>query len=93
VNLTKVIGSKTNHKITVYSLLTCEPCSELKKYLKDNDYSYEYINVDKATRDEKREVTQLLKKNNLPISFPLLQIDDKLIQGFNVEKIEAVLKS
>jgi arsenate reductase-like glutaredoxin family protein len=63
-----------------------------KKFLKENGQSYSYINVDEATRDEKREITIFLRTNNLPIVFPVLVIDERVIQGFNPVLIKRLLE-
>lgn len=92
VNYTEVNGSDDTHDITVYSLTTCPHCTNVKKYLKEKGFSYKYLNVDESSHDEKREVTLLLKANHLPIAFPLIIIDDNVIQGFNQKLIDKHLK-
>jgi glutaredoxin len=47
--------------------------------------------VDTATRDEKREITLFLKQNNMPISFPVITIDDNIMTGFNKEELDILL--
>jgi glutaredoxin len=91
VRYTKVQGANKNHSIHLYSLSTCPYCTNAKKYLKVRDIAFEFIDVDTATRDEKREVTLFLKQNNLPIAFPVITIDGKMITGFNKGKIDAIL--
>ena len=88
---TKVQGANNNHVVNVYSLTTCPNCANAKKYLKERDIAFEFIDVDTATRDEKREITLFLKQNNLPISFPVITIDDKIMTGFNKEEIDILL--
>ena len=75
----------------MYSLSTCPHCNKAKKFLKEKGQFYRYINVDEATRDEKREITIFLRTNNLPIAFPVLVIDEKIIQGFKPEEIKKLL--
>lgn len=91
MNYTSVPGSSNEHKITVYSLSTCPHCTNAKNYLAEKKISFKYINVDHATRDEKREITQFLKQHNLPIAFPVITIDDTIIQGFKPQEIEKCL--
>ena len=91
MNYVEVNGSDDAHEIILYSLTTCPHCTSAKQYLKEKGLAFKYINVDKATRDEKREVSRLLKANNLPIAFPVLIIDEDVIQGFDPELIEESL--
>jgi len=91
VRYTKVPGANKNHIVNVYSLTTCPFCANAKKYLKERDIAFKFIDVDTATRDEKREITLFLKQNNLPISFPVITIDDNIMTGFNKEEIDILL--
>jgi glutaredoxin len=91
VRYTKVPEDDKNHNIHFNSLSTCPHCTNVKKYLKQRDLEFEFIDVDMATRAEKREFTLFLKQNTLSITFPVITIDDKIITGFNKRKINAIL--
>jgi glutaredoxin-like protein NrdH len=91
VNYLKVPGSDNTHEITVYSLTTCPHCNAVKQYLKDKGLSFKYLNMDEATHDEKREVTLFLKAHKLQIAFPMVIIDEKVLQGFDVKMMENYL--
>ena len=93
MNYTAVSGKNRDHDIIVYALSTCPHCTNTKNYFKKKDYAFKYINVDQATRDEKREVTIFLKEHNLPIAFPVIRIDDAVILGFDEKEIDSNLKA
>ena len=91
MNYTRVLGESNEHVVIVYSLSTCPHCTDAKNYFMKNKISFKYINLDQASRDEKREVTIFLKEHNLPIAFPVITIDDNVIQGFDQTEIEKCL--
>ena len=91
MNYNSVPGSSNEHNVTIYALSTCPHCTKAKNYFSEKKISYKYINVDLATRDEKREVALFLKKHNMPIAFPVIVIDEAVIQGFNLNEIEKYL--
>ena len=91
MNFTTVSGHGDAHDVILYSLSTCSHCNEAKKFLQEKDQSFRYINVDEATRDEKQEITKFLISNNLPIAFPVLIIDEKVIQEFKPDEITKLL--
>jgi glutaredoxin-like protein NrdH len=93
VNYTAVTGTNHDHDIIIYALSTCPHCSNAKKYFHARNYAFRYINVDEATRDEKREITLFLKEHNLPIAFPVIRIDESVILGFDEKEIESSLKA
>ena len=93
MNYTEVTGTNHDHDITIYALSTCPHCSNAKKYFRERNYAFRFIDVDKATHEEKREVTIFLKEHNLPIAFPVIRIDDAVILGFDKEEIESNLNS
>lgn len=91
VKYTKVPGAFNKHKVIVYSLTTCRHCIDAKNYLKEKNIAFKYINSDEAPRDEKREISQFLRKHDLPLAFPVIVIDDSVLLGFNEKEIEALL--
>lgn len=54
---------------------------------------FNFIDVDLATRDEKREITQFLRSKELAIAFPVIIIDDTVIQGFKKNSIDNALEA
>ena len=83
MNTVKVEGKKKKNKVFLYTLSTCGWCKMTKQYLKDNDIAYEYLDVDKCSKEEQQEAIEDLKRRNAPMSFPGIIINDKtIISGF-----------
>jgi len=88
----KVSGSRKDHNVFLYTLSTCGWCKRLKQLLVDKGVEYEYFDVDKAGKDEKRQAVEELKKRNLPLGFPITIIDNEItIIGFKPEAISEAL--
>jgi len=92
MNYTSVYGSDDSHEVLVYSLSTCPNCVNAKKYLKEHGISFRYINVDEATREEKREVSLFLKTHNLPIVFPVIVFDENILVGYDRQAVVDLLE-
>ncbi len=88
----KVDGNRKKPKLFLYTLSTCGWCKKTKEYLKENEMAYEYVDVDKVTKDEQKEVINDLKKRNVPLAFPIIIVDDQqVISGFKKQAIEEAL--
>jgi glutaredoxin len=88
----KVEGKNSKHKVLIYAISTCAWCKMTKKYLKDKDIAYEYVDVD-LTNDEDHEKIRddIIRKGGEP-SYPTIIIDEKtLITGFRKDKINEAL--
>ncbi len=92
MSIVKVEGNKKDHKVFLYSLSTCGWCKKTKEFLKDNDVEYEYIDVDKCTREERKKVIEDIKARKASMGFPLAIIDDEImISGYKVDKYKEAL--
>jgi len=92
MNPVKVDGKNKKPKFFLYTLSTCGWCKKTKEFLKDNEMAYEYVDVDKITKDEQKEVIAELKKRDAPLAFPVIIVDDRqVISGFKKQAIEEAL--
>ena len=92
MSIVKVEGNKKDHKVFLYTLSTCGWCKKTKQFLKDNDVEYEYIDVDKCTREERKKVIEDIKARKASMGFPLAIIDDEImISGYKVDKYKEAL--
>ena len=90
---TKVEGSNTKNKVFLYTLSTCGWCKRTKELLKENKVAYEYIDLDKCSKDDQKTAVEELKTRNLPVAFPVIVIDDDtVIQGFKKDDILEALQ-
>jgi len=92
MNPVKVDGKNKKPKLFLYTLSTCGWCKKTKELLKDKEMAYEYVDVDKITKDEQKEAIDELKKRNAPLAFPIIIVDDQqVISGFKKQAIEEAL--
>ena len=92
LEFTKIEGEKKDHKVSMYALSTCGWCKKTKAFFRDNGISFEYIDVDKSSSEEKREIIKILKEKKIPLGFPVTFIDDeKIIRGFKPDELKEVL--
>lgn len=73
-------------RIVVFTSDTCGYCHMVKDYLNENDITFEERNVssDKEARKE------LMSKGFMGV--PVIYIDDEIIQGFDKNKLDELLK-
>lgn len=73
-------------KIKIYSTPACPYCQIAKKYLKDHGFDFEDLDVSK---DEKALQEMLDKTGQMGV--PVIEINDKVIIGFNKSEIDKLL--
>jgi len=85
---TKVEGTKSKNKVFLYTLSTCGWCKKTKALLKEKDVAYEYIDLDKCSKEDQKTAIDALKSKNIPVAFPVIIVDeDTVIQGFKKDNI------
>ena len=85
---TKVEGSNSKNKVFLYTLSTCGWCKKTKALLKEKEVAYEYIDLDKCSKEDQKTAIEELKAKNIPVAFPVVVInDDTVIQGFKKDDI------
>ncbi len=93
VEITKVEGSKSDHKVLIYTLSTCGWCKKTKEFLSEHDISFEYIDIDLTDGEEGEKIRDDLKQHNPRGSCPTIVVDDgdKVIIGFFEDEIKEAL--
>ena len=87
-----VEGTNSKNKVMLYTLSTCGWCKKTKELLKEKNIRYEYIDLDKCSKEDQKTAVENLKERKLPVAFPILIVnDDKVIQGFRKEDIVEAL--
>lgn len=73
--------------ITIYSTPTCPFCVQAKEFFKEKGLKFTDFDVskDKTKADE-------MKKKSGQLGVPVIDIDGKIIVGFDIEKIEELIK-
>ena len=74
-------------KIKVYSTPTCPWCYKLEEYLQEKKIEFEKFDV---SLDDKAKAEMIKKSGELGV--PQIDIEGKIILGFDPEAIEAELK-
>ena len=72
--------------VKIYSTPTCPYCKMVQEYLKEKDVEFEYIDV---AADQKAANEMIEKSGQMGV--PVIDIDGKIIVGFNKEEIEKAL--
>lgn len=73
-------------KVVVYSTPTCPFCIRAKQYLKDSNVTFEDIDV--STNQEKAQ--EMIQRSG-QMGVPVIEVNGKLIIGFDKEAIKAAL--
>ena len=72
----------------LYTLSTCVHCSATKRFLKENNVEYDYVDVDKLNGSEKDDVLSEMTKVSGDMRFPTIVIGKKVIVGFYEDKLK-----
>ena len=90
----KVPGKNGKHKVLLYTLSTCGWCKLAKKFCRDNDIEFEYIDIDLCSQEDREKVRQDVLRRGGRITYPTVIIDDEiLISGFHKDRMTEVLTS
>jgi glutaredoxin len=92
MNTTKVPGSNQKHQILLYTLSTCAWCKMLKKFLKNKNVEYEYIDVDLCSDEDWEKIKNDILNKGGRLSYPVIIIDNKkLMNGFYEDRVKEAL--
>ena len=85
---TKIEGTNTKNKVFLYTLSTCGWCKKTKELLNEKGVAYEYLDLDKCTKEDQKTAVNELKSKKIPVAFPIVIVnDDTIIQGFKKNNI------
>ncbi|HQK99339.1 MAG TPA: glutaredoxin family protein [Smithellaceae bacterium] len=79
-------------KVKIFTLSTCSHCKAAKKFLNDNNISYDSTDVDLLEGSQREAALNEVIQYNPQRSFPTLIIGDKVIIGFKENDIREALK-
>lgn len=74
-------------KIKIYSTQTCPYCVMAKEFLKNNKIKFEELDVSK----DKKAAEEMVKKSG-QYGVPVIEVDGKIIIGFDREALKKALK-
>jgi glutaredoxin-like YruB-family protein len=73
-------------KVKIYTSPTCQYCEMAKEYFKENNIKYEELSV-----EEQKNAQEAVEKSS-GTAVPVIDIEGKIIIGFDQEKIDEALK-
>lgn len=74
-------------KVKIYTTPTCPYCEMAKTFFRENNIEYEEIDV---SSDREAAIEMIEKSGQMGV--PVIEIDDKIIVGFDVSAIKKTLK-
>jgi len=77
--------------ITLYGLMSCAHCKEVRELLMDRNIPFECIYVDLLTGDERSDTLRELRRINPEVTFPTVVIGARVIVGFKKDDIVRAL--
>jgi len=72
--------------VTIYTSPTCPHCLQLKEFLKNNNVSFEEVNVNK----NKKAAEEIMKKSGV-MGVPIIKIGEEIIAGFDEAELKRKL--
>ena len=89
----KVPGKNNRHRVLMYAISTCGWCKRAKKFLKDNNIEYEYVDIDLCSREDREKIREDILSRGGRLSYPTIIVDDRiLITSFQEDKIREALE-
>ena len=76
----------TEHKVKVYGTEQCPWCHKAKDWLKENNIEFEDINVG----EDQKAAEEMVEKSGQR-GVPVIDVDGKIIIGFNEDKLKELL--
>jgi glutaredoxin-like protein NrdH len=78
-------------QVKLYAISTCGWCKKVKRFLKENGIEYEGCDVDLLSGDKKDQVREEVAKLNPRRTYPTLVVDDKVVVGYDEDRMREVL--
>lgn len=93
MNISKVEGKNNKHKVFIYALSTCVWCKMTKQFLKENNITYQYVDVDLCSDEDRAKIREDIQKRGGTLSYPTTIIDDKeVVTGFRKDLFKEKLE-
>lgn len=93
MNVIKVPDINKKHRVLMYTISTCAWCKRAKRFLRDHNIEYEYINLDLGSREDREKIRSDILSRRGRLSYPTIIVDDTiLINGYNEDRIRKVLE-
>jgi len=80
-------------KIMMYTLSTCPWCKKSKNFFTERNIPFEFIDYDKASKEEQQKIREVCSAHGESIAFPFVIIGDDVVVGYNPQKYMKLLES
>lgn len=80
-----------NRTIKIYTLSTCSHCKAAKKFLSDNNITFDFTDVDLLDAEQKALALEEVKRFNPKLTFPTILCGERVIIGFQDREIKEAL--
>ncbi|MEM7821591.1 MAG: glutaredoxin family protein [Candidatus Aenigmatarchaeota archaeon] len=74
-------------KVKIYTTKTCPYCYMAKQFFKQNNIEFEEVDVS----ENRESAIEMIEKSG-QMGVPVIEIDNKIIVGFNLKEIKETLK-
>jgi len=81
----------TNKKVKAYTLSTCPYCRAFKMFCSEEDIQLDYTDVDLLSGEKRKKVMDEVDKVCPDCGYPIIIVEDQVIEGFNEGKLRKVL--
>ena len=93
----KVTGGVKRHSVRMYTINHCTPCTKARAFFERNSIEYEYLNIDMADPEERKEamieIGEYLPARGVTIAYPIIIVDElSAIIGFDERKLSRILE-
>jgi len=88
----KVPGKNKEHKVLMYAISTCIYCKRAKKWLRDQDIEYLYVDIDLCNAEDRATIRKDILARGGQLIYPVIIIDDDiLINNLRINKLKETL--
>ena len=78
-------------KVLMYTQSTCPWCRKAKKFFKDHNIPFEYVDYDLAGEREQEQIMDEMLKTTGTTSFPYVRINGHAIVGYNPKRYSKLM--
>ncbi|MDH4123860.1 MAG: glutaredoxin family protein [Thermoplasmata archaeon] len=79
-------------KVKAYTLSTCPYCRAFKMFMAEEGIPFDYTDVDLLEGEKRKSVMKEVDKVCEDCGYPIIMIDELVIEGFNETKLRKALR-
>ncbi len=78
-------------QVKLYALSTCPYCRMTRKFMDENEVTYDLLEVDLLEGDERDAAIAEVREVSGGASFPVVVVEEEVIVGFNKKRLKELL--